>query len=53
MRSAINDPADDSRRRGAIEAARGQLLNVVNNFFDHKLVSIPKIAGYLDDLAAS
>jgi hypothetical protein len=32
------------------EAARAQVINLVNNFFYEKLTGIPEIQAYLDDL---
>ena len=33
------------------EAARSELINIVNNFFYEKLTAIPAIKGYMDDAA--
>jgi len=33
------------------EAARAELINIVNNFFYEKLTAIPIIQGYMDEMA--
>jgi hypothetical protein len=33
------------------EAARGELINIVNNFFYEKLTAVPEIKGYMDKIA--
>lgn len=33
------------------EAARSELINIVNNFFYEKLVAVPRIKGYMDQFA--
>ena len=33
------------------EAARAELINIVNNFFYEKLTAIPTIKGYMDAIA--
>ena len=35
------------------EAARAEVINVVNNFFYDKLVSVPTIKAYMDDIRAA
>jgi hypothetical protein len=35
-----------------VEAARDQVINLVNNFFREKLVALPEIQRYLDGLSA-
>lgn len=34
------------------EAARAELINIVNNFFYEKLTAIPAIKGYMDEISA-
>lgn len=34
------------------EAARAELINIVNNFFYEKLSAVPAIKGYMDDMVA-
>jgi hypothetical protein len=33
------------------EAARAELINIVNNFFYEKLTAVPEIKGYMDKIA--
>jgi hypothetical protein len=35
-----------------VEAARAELINVVNNFFYDRLTSIPEIKDYMDSFAS-
>ena len=34
------------------EAARAELINIVNNFFFEKLTAVPAIKGYMDSISA-
>lgn len=40
------------QRGRAVDAARAELANVVNNFFHDKLTGLPEIAGWLEELHA-
>jgi hypothetical protein len=53
LRDALSrQPAGTSLTEEA-EAARDELLQVVNNFFYDKLTALPEIQSYLDDIRAA
>jgi hypothetical protein len=50
FRDAIIHQDDYSKLSGEAEAARDEVINVVNNFFYEKMTAIPEIRTYIDDL---
>lgn len=54
---ALRDAITSSERTGlqsaAAETARAQVINLVNNFFHDKLVGMPEIAAYLDEVGGA
>jgi hypothetical protein len=51
---AADDPGGDPEGAAdEIEAAKTQLVNLVNNFFREQLDSVPSIKAYMDSLAAA
>lgn len=51
LRNSLSSGGDTGSRSAAAEAARARVINLVNNFFHDKLVGMPEIAAYLDDVA--
>lgn len=51
LRDGVQGEESLEERSAAVAAARAQLLNIVNNFFHEKLVGMPRIASYLDEVA--
>ena len=39
-------------RRGDVEALRVEALGTVNGYFHDRLVALPEVAAYLDEIAA-
>lgn len=50
FRDAIQKQDSYEKLSAEAEAARGEVMNVVNNFFYDKLTAIPQIKSYLDNL---
>jgi len=50
FRDAIEHQEDYSRLSAEAEAARDEVINVVNNFFYEKLTAIPQIKAYIESL---
>lgn len=48
FRDAIQHQRSYERLSAEAEAARSEIINVVNNFFYHKLTAIPEIKDYMD-----
>jgi hypothetical protein len=48
FRDAIQHQTSYERLSAEAEAARSEIINVVNNFFYHKLTAIPEIKDYMD-----
>ena len=51
LRSGLTSGGDPDERAATVEAARGRVINLVNNFFHEKLVGMPEIASYLDEVS--
>ncbi len=49
LRDDLSHQKTNEELNPAAEAAREQVINVVNNFFYAKLTSVPSIKGYMDD----
>lgn len=52
LRDGLQKQEKDDGWSAQVEAARAQVINVVNNFFHEKLTALPQIKSYLDDLQA-
>jgi hypothetical protein len=52
LRDGLQRQEREDNWSAEVEAARDQVINIVNNFFHEKLVALPEIAGYLDGLQA-
>lgn len=50
LRDAVSRESKEGLRSAAVEAARGRVINLVNNFFHDKLVGMPSIAAYLQEM---
>jgi hypothetical protein len=53
LEAADDTQADPEAVADEIEAAKTQLVNVVNNFFRERLSAVPSIKDYMDSLATS
>jgi hypothetical protein len=51
LRDALSREGHAGRRSAAVEAARDRVINLVNNFFHDKLVGLPSIAAYLEEMS--
>ena len=47
LRAALDDQEAGQSMRAGVEAARAELINIVNNFFYEKLTAMPSIKGYM------
>jgi hypothetical protein len=52
LRDTLSREGQARIRSAAVEAARERVINLVNNFFHDKLVGLPSIAAYLEDMSA-
>jgi hypothetical protein len=52
MRDALDHQKTNQDLNNEAEAARAEVINVVNNFFHDKLVAIPEIKNYMDQFQA-
>ncbi len=52
LRNILSREAPGQELSPQAEAARAEVINLVNNFFYEKLVGVPAIKVYLDDIAA-
>ena len=52
LRDALSREGEAGLRSAAVEAARARVINLVNNFFHDKLVGLPAIAAYLEEMSA-
>jgi len=50
LRDGLQRQEEGDAWTAEVEAARDQVINVVNNFFHEKLVALPEIKSYLDGL---
>jgi hypothetical protein len=53
LRNALSNEELDHGLSGPAEAARAEVINLVNNFFYEKLIAIPTIKSYMDDISVS
>ncbi|MCJ7725447.1 MAG: hypothetical protein MUP76_03550 [Acidimicrobiia bacterium] len=51
LRQSLVSGGEAGARSAAAEAARSRVINLVNNFFHDKLVGMPEIAAYLEEVA--
>jgi hypothetical protein len=49
LREALDMQEGGHSMHGGVEAARAELINIVNNFFYEKLTAVPSIKGYIVD----
>jgi len=49
LRRALDEQEGGHALNASVEAARAELINIVNNFFYEKLTAVPSIKGYMDD----
>ncbi|MBM3694365.1 MAG: hypothetical protein FJW79_00245 [Actinobacteria bacterium] len=52
LRDTLVREGQSGLRSAAVEAARERVINLVNNFFHEKLVGLPSIAAYLEEMGA-
>jgi len=50
LRTALAQPEARDQLTAEAEAARARVINIVNNFFYERLVSMPTIRGYMDEV---
>jgi hypothetical protein len=50
LRDALSRQGTDQALSASAEAARAEVINLVNNFFYDKLTAVPTIKAYMDDL---
>jgi len=53
LRDTLTREGQAGIRSTAVEAARERVINLVNNFFHDKLVGLPSIAAYLEEMSAA
>ena len=53
LRSLLAKDVSSRELSPQAEAARAEVINVVNNFFFEKLTAIPEIKSYLENIKAS
>lgn len=53
LRDALSRQTTGQSLSGSAEAARAEVINLVNNFFYDKLTAVPTIKAYMDDLQAT
>ena len=53
LRSSLAKPQEGDGLNADAEAARAELINIVNNFFHEKLVGMPTIKAYLEQKGAT
>jgi len=53
LRNALSNEELDHGLSGPAEAARAEVINLVNNFFYEKLIAVPTIKSYMDDISVS
>lgn len=51
LRDAVSRESKEGLRSAAVEAARARVINLVNNFFHDKLMGLPSIAAYLEEMS--
>jgi hypothetical protein len=50
LRDALDDQQQGHKLPTRVQAARDEVINIVNNFFYEKLTTIPEIRAYLEEL---
>ena len=53
LRNALSNEQLDQGLSSPAEAARAEVINLVNNFFYEKLIAVPTIKTYMDDISGS
>ena len=53
LRDALSQPEAHETLTAEAEAARAMVINIVNNFFYERLVSLPSIKDYMDEVQTS
>ncbi len=53
LRNALSHERLEQGLSGAAEAARAEVINLVNNFFYEKLTAIPTIKDYMDGISGT
>jgi hypothetical protein len=53
LRNALSNEELVNGLSGPAEAARAEVINLVNNFFYEKLIAVPTIKSYMDDISDS
>jgi len=53
LRDALSQPEAHETLTAEAEAARAMVINIVNNFFYERLVSLPAIKDYMDEVQTS
>jgi hypothetical protein len=51
LRQILANPADQEDWAAAVEAARSEAMNTVNNFFQERLDAVPEVKTYMDGLS--
>ncbi len=51
FRDALNDQRTGHQSPFRVEAARDEVINIVNNFFYEKLTTVPEIKRYMDEIS--
>jgi hypothetical protein len=52
LRRSLDKQAGEQMMSAEVEAARAEVINIVNNFFYDKLMALPEIKVYLDEFGA-
>jgi hypothetical protein len=52
LRDALGRQESSQALSGPAEAARAEVINLVNNFFYDKLTAVPTIKAYMEDIQA-
>lgn len=52
FRDALEDQQAGQQPTFSVEAARSEVINIVNNFFYEKLTTVPEIKSYMDEISA-
>ncbi|MEO8285698.1 MAG: hypothetical protein ABI670_04635 [Chloroflexota bacterium] len=52
LRGGLTSAMVSDVRTNEIEAARAQIVNVINNFFQERLTALPSVNGYLEEIRA-
>ena len=49
LRDVLASPLDPDEWTAAVEAARAEAINAVNNFFQERLHAVPEVKRYMDE----